>query len=301
MNFFKEKIQQLRRINWPPPKRLMILGGILFAILLLLINIFDSAPEGDLPADVNFTMGQPAPRKSLDYDFISMDTLEIPNFRKPEKPRNQTFTPKNQLPEPRPAPKTRFKKQPKTVRKSQPTRRQNRVNVNKNPNMIVMNQLAKNPVQPSNSAGAFTGRESALVKVMLPAKTKVANSSLVEARVLRDFQWKNITIPRRSRLIGTASLLNRRVQIDFREIIINGKSHSCSGRAYDLKRLQGLAYSPVNAETKRVVEEELRDAVTGVPILGRVANRRTLSNSLAGAVATLDEGLEFYVMINSIY
>ncbi len=299
MNFFKEKLRQLQRINWPPPKRLVIWGGALTGIILLLMILFNREPDQDLPPEVNFTMGKSHPKKSLDYDFISMDTLEIPNFRRSEAPKNQPVPESHQQkqvkPGPKPVKRKFIKPNPQITQKRKP------VNPNKNPNMIVMNSLAENPVKKSNASGVFSGRESALVKVVLPNRTPAANNSLIEARVLRDFQWQNLTIPRRSKLIGVASLLNRRVQIDFREIIIDGRSRSCSGRAYDLKRLQGLAYSPVNSETKRVVEEELRDAVTGVPILGRVANRRNLTNSLAQETTTLDEGLEFYVMINSIY
>jgi hypothetical protein len=130
----------------------------------------------------------------------------------------------------------------------------------------------------------------------------VANGSLVEARVMRDAKLGNIYIPKRTKLIGIASLMNLRINIDFQEIYINDSNRACRGRAYDLKRLQGLSYSPVNSEAKRVLLEELRDAVSGVPVLGRVANRATYSaNYYDQDVSVLDEGLEFYVMIESIY
>jgi len=166
--------------------------------------------------------------------------------------------------------------------------------------MIVTNNLAANPVGGSTSPTTFTGMQSALIKVVLPDRTPVANGSLVEARVLRDSKWGNVFIPRRTRLIGVATLFNRRVNIDFREIVINKTSRSCSGRAFDLKRLQGLPYSPVNSETKRALLEELRDAISGVPVVGRVANRATLTRDYTQDVSELDEGLEFYVLVNSI-
>lgn len=174
--------------------------------------------------------------------------------------------------------------------------------VNQNPNMIVTNNLSESAVQSGSTPSPYTGMQSTLVKVVLPNRTPVANGSIVEARVLRDSKWGNTFIPKRAKLIGTASLMNRRINIDFQEIYISDNSRSCRGRAYDLKRLQGLPYSPVNSEAKRVLLEELRDAVSGVPVLGRVANRATYSaNYYDQDVSVLDEGLEFYVMIESIY
>jgi hypothetical protein len=47
--------------------------------------------------------------------------------------------------------------------------------------------------------------------------------------------------------------------------------------------------------------EELRNATTGVPFVGSITNRATRSGSIIQEVAQLEEGLEFYVLINSIF
>ena len=168
--------------------------------------------------------------------------------------------------------------------------------------MIVTNNFSEGTVQSGDTPSTYTGRQAALLKFVLPNRTPVANGSLVEARLLRDSKWGNIYLPKRTKIIGVASLMNRRVNIDFQEIYISNNSRSCRGRAYDLKQLQGLPYSPVNSEAKRVLLEELRDAVAGVPVLGRVANRATYSaNYYDQDVSVLDEGSEFYVLIESIH
>ena len=169
--------------------------------------------------------------------------------------------------------------------------------------MIVMNNMQENQVHSGGFGGsAFggLGSQSALVKVVLTDKTPVADGSVVVARVLRDSKWGDINIPRRSKLVGIASLTGNRVNIEFREIVINDSSKSCNGRAYDLKQMEGLAYSPANSETKSIIMDELRNATTGVPVVGSVTSRATLSNNFIQEVAELDEGLEFYVLITSI-
>ena len=168
--------------------------------------------------------------------------------------------------------------------------------------MIVMNNMQENQVHSGGFAGGGYGfgSQSALVKVVLADKTPVANGSVVVARVLRDSKWGDINIPRRSKLIGIASLFANRVNIEFREVVINDSSKSCNGRAYDLKQLEGLAYSPANSETKSIIMDELRNATTGVPVVGSVTSRAALSNNLIQEVAELDEGLEFYVLVTSI-
>ncbi|MEK7728414.1 MAG: hypothetical protein AAB354_08365, partial [candidate division KSB1 bacterium] len=168
--------------------------------------------------------------------------------------------------------------------------------VDRNPNMIVYSSLASNQV----AGGSVLGLQSALLKVILPEKTAVTNNSLVEARVMAETSLGGVNIPRRAQLIGTASLQNSRVEITFREIRINGVTHSCSGRAFDLKKLPGLPYTPLDAATRKVVLDELRSAASAIPIVGRYANQTEI-NPFNEEVARLEEGQEFYVQITNIF
>jgi len=265
-------------------------------------------------AKVSLIPGESQPKKELDYEFIKFDTIKIPNFAAVEKP---LVEPPRRI---EPVIFTENTNQPKIetgtgmIKKSvnskpskiEPILPEKSISfqprVNQNPNMIVTNNFAQSPAQSGTTPSTYTGGQSALLKVVLPNRTPVANGSLVEARILRDTKWGNVFIPKRTKLIGVAALLNRRVNIDFREIIISNVSRSCRGRAYDLKRLQGLPYSPVSSEAKRILLEELRDMVSGVPVVGRAANRATYSSNYYDQdVSELDEGLEFYVLIESIY
>ena len=162
--------------------------------------------------------------------------------------------------------------------------------------MIVYSSLASNQV----AGGSVLGLQSALLKVILPEKTAVTNNSLVEARVMAETSLGGVNIPRRAQLIGTASLQNSRVEITFREIRINGVTHSCSGRAFDLKKLPGLPYTPLDAATRKVVLDELRSAASAIPIVGRYANQTEI-NPFNEEVARLEEGQEFYVQITNIF
>lgn len=294
--------------GWSKSKKMVYGIGALMSLFLILVATSNhKTSQKPTLAKVTLVPRELEPQKQLSYEFIKFDTISIPTFPPAEKPliealplaesSDQTTQDAIKL-------KESIRSKIAQVKSALPERpsRTSFTSSRRNPNMIVMNNMAENPV---TSAAApmttFSGNQSVLLKVVLPEPTPVSTGSLVEARVIKDSQWGNLAIPRRSKVIGVASLFNRRVQIDFREIVINDVSRSCSGRAYDLKRLQGVPYSPVSSEAKRVLIDEMRDAVAGVPIVGRVANRQTLSTNYQQDISELDEGLEFYVLINSIF
>lgn len=306
--------ERLGIVRGPRIKKIVIRVAAIMSILIVFIIVFNKqSNKNPTLTKVSLMPKEAKPKKELNYEFIKFDTIKITNFPPAEKQEAEISKELKalSLAENTSQSRTEVKKPKKSIESKisrvksmlvpKPTSNQTR-GVNNNPNMIVMNNLAKNPVSNGSSPATFTGRQSALVKVVLPDRTPVANGSVVVARVLKDSKWGNVFIPKRTKLIGIASLFNRRVNIEFQEIVINNVNRSCSGRAYDLKRLQGLPYSPVNSETRRVLLEELRDAVTGVPVVGRLANRATSSSNYYNQdVSELDEGLEFYILINSIF
>jgi hypothetical protein len=315
MGRFSEVLERLKGMNLSRVKQVVFVVTAFIMIMLIIVIVSNKGSAKKTPyTKVTILPTMDKPKKELDYEFIKFDTIKMPNFDPVEQPIAE---PPRQID---PVVFTENIDQPKvtsgTVKKSANSNStevestspepaisfQSRA-VNQNPNMIVTNNLAEGAVQNgSTPSSSYAGLQSTLVKVVLPNRTPVANGSLVEARVLRDSKWGNVFIPKRTKIIGVASLMNRRVTIDFQEIYISDNSRSCRGRAFDSKRLLGLSYSPVNSEAKRVALEELRDAVSGVPVLGRVADRATYSTDYYDQdVSVLDEGLEFYVLIESVY
>ncbi|MBN2089756.1 conjugative transposon protein TraM [candidate division KSB1 bacterium] len=317
-NLFSEILEKLH-LNKARLLRKLIIWGGLFVLLIIYLMSAVSEPSKPTTAYGKVSLG---PREAqnlqpkLNYDFIKIDTVKIPSFKpaveplpvaseviepltlsRTEKTPSQTVTEKKQV-----------ERQPARARavpddpffESEPSRQVTPSN-GRNPNMIVLSNLAESSFGTGGGTSTFSGHESALVKVMLPNHTPIANGSLVEARVLHDTKVGTTVIPRRTRLIGIASLYNRRVEIDLREIVLDNVTRTCAGRAFDLKKLRGIPYSPVTSEVKRALLEELRDAVSGVPVVGRVANRTTMYNDMNQDVSELDEGLEFYFLIESIY
>lgn len=168
-------------------------------------------------------------------------------------------------------------------------------------NMIVVDQRggAQTGIV-GGAAGSITGLQTVRLKVILLERTPVTNGSLVEARVMADARYGNLLIPRRSQLLGIARLQNNRVEIDFREIQIQGKTYTCTGRAYDLKNLPGIAYNPLSANARQALLDELKSAASGVPLLGRIVNQPNF-NPVTDEITALDEGLEFYALITNIF
>ncbi len=316
-NLFSELFERLKLGKSRLLRKLLLWGGALIAGLIILMRSFDQPSQSAASFSKVSIMPQSAQESSraLNYDFIKIDTVKIPSFKPAVEPLTMSTEVIDPLALTRPARSKVTAPEPKQV-VERPTRaravpdeplfteepaRQPMASAGKNPNMIVLSNLAESSAGAGGAATTFTGRQSALVKVMLPNRTPIANGSLIEARVLHDTKLGSNVIPRRTKLIGIASLYNQRVEIDLREIVLNDVSRTCNGRAYDLKKLRGIPYSPVNSEAKRVLLEELRDAVSGVPVIGRVANRTTMYNDLNQDVSELDEGLEFYFLIESIY
>lgn len=316
-NLLTEILERLH-LNKARLLRKLIIWGGLFILLIIFLMRSVSEPSKPDTAYAKVTLG---PREAqnvqpkLNYNFIKIDTVKIPSF----KPEVEPLPGTREVMEPLALNRTELASAPAPEKKQvvpQPARsraipdepvfgtdpnRQVTTSNGKNPNMIVLSNLAESSFGSSGNTSTFSGHESALVKVMLPNRTPIANGSLVEARVLHDTKSGSTIIPRRTRLIGVASLYNRRVEIDLREIILNDVTRTCSGRAFDLKKLRGIPYSPVTSEVKRALMEEVRDAVSGVPVVGRVANRTTMYNDMNQDVSELEEGLEFYFLIESIY
>ena len=162
-----------------------------------------------------------------------------------------------------------------------------------------MNKIQQNPVQQA-PRGSVLGRDATLVKVVLHRANHASNGSIVEARILNDTKWGNVKIPRRSKIIGVASLFNGRVNVDFQQIVINDSTRSCSGQAHDLKRQRGLPYSRVSSDAEEIALQELQSATAGIPVVSSVTAQVNRSSNITQETTTLDEGLEFYAWINSI-
>ena len=101
-------------------------------------------------------------------------------------------------------------------------------------------------------------------------------------------------------MTGIATIRRSRVNIRFMEIKIHGESHRCTGEAYDLKLVPGLPYNALSESTKKALFDELRSAAWSVPFIGRVVNQPGF-DPLSTEMTSLDEGTEFYAVINSIF
>ncbi len=283
------------------------IGAVVVLLLLFFINsLMDMTTTSGKPK-VNLVPQKERPKKNLNYDFIKLDTLQIPNFTQRDQTQQPQSLPAENFPHSQPSLPQPKSSPSNTPLLSEPAASSSQgVNsaqgVNRNPNMIVMNSLSQSAQSGGGSIGAYaSGRESALIKVVIPESTPVADGSLVIARVLRDSKWGDVNIPRRTKLIGIASLFNNRVQINFREAVINDSSRTCTGKAYDLKQMEGIGYSPLSNEAKEILMDELRNVTSGVPVVGSVTSRAAYSGSFTQEVAELEEGLEFYALITAIY
>jgi hypothetical protein len=293
--FFETKNGQ-RRLK---PQMVMLLSVSAFVIFILIVFTMRGNNAAPKKIEGPYSTRPAMPQPKLDYNMVKLDTFALGDYYKPKEESPEIFSRTRE--ERATAPQTRTesaRRQPQSEPEVTSTPRyfssSNNV-VDRNPNMIVYSSLASNQV----SSGVL-GLQSTLLKVFLPEKTAVTNNSLVEARVMVEASLGSINIPRRSQLIGTASLQNSRVQIDFREIRINGVTRTCSGRAFDLKKLPGLPYTPLDAATRKVVLDELRSAASALPIVGRYANQTEI-NPFNEEVARLEEGQEFYVQITNIF
>lgn len=284
--------------------QVVVIGFLSFLALfaIFLIAAQRDAARRQTPAAPFLTQKAP-PTKALDYKIIEIDTI----------PYGQITLPRQQRKASRPAAPARVQAaQPPRVRKPAvqkpsrvPVRRrssQSSTATGTGGDMIVLNKLGQASASAASpyAGSGFSGLQSVRLKVILPQKTPVTNGSLVEARVIKAAKFGNLEIPRRARLLGLTRLQNNRIQIDFREIRINGRTYSCSGRAFDLKFLPGIQYNPLPARARQVLLEELKSSASGVPVLGRLINRPDF-NPVTDEITALDEGQEFYALITSIF
>lgn len=294
--FFETKNGQ-RRLK---PQMVMLLSVSAFVIFVLIV--FAMRGNGPAPKKIEgpYSTRPALPQPKLDYNMVKLDTFALGDYYKPKdvqpslaartsEERSSASQPRTESVRRQPEGEAQVTSTPRYFSSSNSV-------VDRNPNMIVHSTLASNQV----TGGSVLGLQSTLLKVILPEKTAVTNNSLVEARVMTEASLGGINIPRRSQLIGTASLQNSRVEINFREIRINGVTRTCSGRAYDLKKLPGLPYTPLDAATRKVVLDELRSAASALPLVGRYANQTDI-NPFNEEVARLEEGQEFYVQITNIF
>lgn len=294
--FFETKNGQ-RRLK---PQMVMLLSVSAFVIFILIVFAMRGNNAAPKKIEGPYSTRPAAPPPKLDYNMVQLDTFALGDYYKPkEEPVLVASRAREERVSPLPTRTESVRRQPQSEPEVTSTPRyfnSSNTVVDRNPNMIVYSSMASNQV----TGGSVLGLQSTLLKVILPEKTAVTNNSLVEARVMTEATLGGINIPRRAQLIGTASLQNSRVEITFREIRINGVTHSCSGRAFDLKKLPGLAYTPLDAATRKVVLDELRSAASALPIVGRYANQTEI-NPFNEEVARLEEGQEFYVQITNIF
>lgn len=302
---FFENRQGQRRLK---PRMVMMASVAAFMVFILFVLLaYQRNATGERTAPNPFAVRPASPQQKLDYDIVRLDTFSLGDYYKPAQepltspvaPAPQTERAVSARPRPQqtvqepaaderrtvsaPPAASTFPSAPVTVPSS-------------GRSMIVHSSLGSNEFSTSN----VLGLQSVLLKVMLPDKTPVTNNSLVLARVIGEGQWGSIAIPRRAQLLGVATLQNNRVEIQFREIRINGVTRTCSGRAYDLKRLPGIPYTPLDDKTRKVVLDELRSIASGIPIVGRYAADQDVT-PFNQEVTTLEEGLEFYAQITNIF
>lgn len=274
--------------------RMLMLGIVsAFLIFVYLISVTQRRSAQNQFSPGPFATQQAQPPRSLDYQIVKVDTIPFSNLTMPV---DRNGTPATQSPL-----KTNTETGGRTVAREQSNASSSTQGsgVGGSSPMIVVSTLDQQG-QAGGSLSTLSGAQSVRIKVILPQKTPVMNGSLVEARVMRDERLGKFEIPRRSQLLGFCTLQNNRVQIEFRELRIKDGSRTCSGRAYDLKLLPGIPYLPLDAKAKQAIVDELKSAASGVPILGRYLNQSEI-NPFTDEITTLEEGLEFYALISSVF
>lgn len=298
--------------------QLFIIGGLIF-IGLFGFFLLSAHREAALRSQQNtpFSVQKTSQPRKLDYKIIEMDTIPFSHITSSQKPTSMTQS--------QPAQEPVVERQP--VQQRQPAPRQQRstssapppsdpVSQQRTPpstpyfggspgssggsDMIIVNNMEPQQQSYTSYQGGIRGLQSVRLKVILPQRTPVSNGSLIEARVINEGRLADLTIPRRAKLIGNARLFNNRVQIDFREVEIQGRVYTCSGTAYDLKLLPGIPYNGVGSAAQEAIVDELKSATSGIPIVGRMVNRPDF-NRLTDETTTLEEGLEFYAVITNIF
>jgi hypothetical protein len=296
--------------------QVIIIGALmLLAVFAIsLISAYREAAQKKQRPSNPFVAQPVQPKRDLDYKIIKVDSIPYNNLaiqgaQKQSEPASQLSPQQTRQKTTASSTGTqtqRQRSQPKRttgVAPSRSTVRQPARVSGANSNMIVLDK-SRQQKQQTTSGGNFSpgiaGLQTVRLKLILLEKTPVTNGSLVEARVMDDARYRNLQIPRRSNILGIARLQNNRVEIDFREIRIEGRTYTCSGRAYDLKNLPGIRYNPLNINAKQALIDEFKSAASGVPVVGRIINRPNF-NPITDEITTLDEGLEFYALLTNIF
>lgn len=279
-----------------PKPQLLILGVVaLFAVFIFFFIFAQRQSAQGTKKPGPFVMHKAPPPKDLDYQIVKIDTIPFSHPTMPAPVAPSTSGSQRTMVTAERSPAVSAREYIAPPPSATPL---HLGGTGDGGSMIVVSTL--NQQSPTNTMGSLTGLHTVRLKVILPDRTPVTNGSILEARVMKDEVWGNISIPRRTSLLGTCSLQNNRVQIEFREIRIQGATYTCSGRAYDLKSLPGISYLPLDAKAKQIVVEELKSAASGVPIVGRYLNQSDV-NPFNEEVTTLDEGLEFYALVTNIF
>lgn len=296
-NFLYEIKDGQRRIK----PQIIMMGGVLafagFVLFFLLIQR-QTAPSNKTPGP--FITPQTMPQRNLDYQIVKVDTLPFSYSTAPSaasSPSTPVLPPASPSLTPQPERSTRSVARapaspPRTSTVSP------RTSYSQSDNMIVVSSLE--PRQGTAVLDGYSGSQLVRLKVFVPQKTPVMNGSVIEVRVMKDDRYGTIEIPRRSQLVGFCSLRNNRVQIEFRELKVRDTTYRCRGNAYDLKQLPGLAYLPLDNEAKKAVWDEVKSTAAGIPVVGRYLNQPNV-DPFTEEVTTLDEGLEFYVLVEQIF
>jgi hypothetical protein len=286
----------------------MIMIGIVVSFLVFVVFFLQAQRQAAKTSQSQgpFVTQKAMPARKLDYQIVKVDTIP---FSRPSLPGNGTNAPPPLTPAQKPDGQARIPAPERSVRSAPqqfvapPPSATNVAPASggfgQGSDMIVVSTLDQRQGGAA-AIGSLTGLQSVRLKVIVPDRTPVTNGSLVEVRVMKDDRLGNVEIPRRSQLLGFCSLQNNRVQIDFREIRIKDVTHTCSGRAYDLKLLPGIPYLPLDVRAKQAILDELKSAASGIPFVGRYVNQSDI-NPLTDEVTTLDEGLEMYVLVYNIY
>jgi hypothetical protein len=273
--------------------RLLMLGVVSVFVIFIFILLAQHQAAQTRKGSGPFVTRQAAPPRNLDYQIVKVDTIPFSHLNMPSAAAPASQRANEQVITARPAPEGNVASRARATTNAEPAP------IGGNSNMIVVSNLDQQG-QAGTLLNSYAGLQSTRIKVILPQRTPVMNGSLVEVRVMKDERLGKLDIPRRSPLLGFCTLQNNRVQIDFRELRIKDVTHTCSGRAFDLKLLPGIAYLPLDAKAKQVLVDELKSAASGVPILGRYLNQSEI-NPFTDEITTLEEGLEFYVVINTIF
>jgi hypothetical protein len=276
--------------------RMLMLGIVsAFLIFVYLISVTQRRSAQNQFGPGPFVTQQAPPPRSLDYQIVKVDTIPFSSLNMPAE---RTGSPTSQNPL-KPTAEGGGRTAAREQANASPSSSTQGSGIGGSSPMIVVSTLDQQG-QAGGSLSALPGAQTVRIKVILPQKTPVMNGSLVEARVMRDERLGKFEIPRRSQLLGFCTLQNNRVQIEFRELRIKDVSHTCSGRAYDLKLLPGIPYLPLDAKAKQAIVDELKSAASGVPVLGRYLNQQEI-NPFTDEITTLEEGLEFYALVSSIF